>query len=130
MYQDYITMSKLSWNNVLYCGLIVYFVVVVVAVPEVLAALRPRNDGAHRGLAPRNEHEHDSRIRLHDPGVAVLVAIRAGGEGDVTDTHVVWERTKGIPYVASPLLYGGRLYYVKKGGYVSSVDATSGEPCA
>ena len=29
--------------------------------------------------------------------------------------------------MASPLLYRGRLYYVKKGGYVSSVDADSGE---
>ena len=29
--------------------------------------------------------------------------------------------------MASPLLHGGRLYYVKKGGYVSSVDAQTGE---
>jgi len=62
------------------------------------------------------------------PGRNVLVAIRAGGRGDITDTHVLWERTKGLPYVASPLLYGGRLYYVKKGGYVSSIDAETGEP--
>ena len=40
---------------------------------------------------------------------------------------MLWEKTKGLPYVASPLLHEGRLYYVKKGGYVSSVDAENGE---
>lgn len=59
-------------------------------------------------------------------GENVLLAIRGGGEGDITGSHVAWRRNKGIPYVATPLLHGGRLYYVKKGGLVSSVDAESG----
>lgn len=62
------------------------------------------------------------------PGRNVLVAIRGGGEGDVTESHVLWERTRAIPYVASPLFYNQRLYFVKKGGYMSSLDAESGEP--
>jgi len=72
----------------------------------------------------------DMRL-LHEgrdaPGRNVLVAVRGGGAGDVTDTHVLWEKQKGLPYVASPLLYKGRLYYVKRGGYVSSVDVATGE---
>jgi outer membrane protein assembly factor BamB len=59
-------------------------------------------------------------------GRNVLVAVRGGGRGDVTESHVLWEKTKGLPYVASPLLHAGRLYYVKKGGFMSSVDVKSG----
>ncbi len=62
------------------------------------------------------------------PGRNVLVAVRGGGSGDVTDSHVLWEKTRALPYVASPLLYGGRLYYVKRGGYVSSLDVETGSP--
>ena len=62
------------------------------------------------------------------PGKNVLVAVRGGGSGDVTDSHVLWSRNKGLPYVASPLLHGGRLYYVKKGGFFSSIDAKTGAP--
>jgi len=62
------------------------------------------------------------------PGKNVLVAVRGGGRGDVTESHVVWEKDRGIPYVASPLLHRGRLYYVKKGGFLSCVDAATGEP--
>ena len=62
------------------------------------------------------------------PGENRLVAVRPGGKGDVTASHVLWSRDKGMPYVASPLLHDGRLYYVKKGGFLSSVDAVSGKP--
>ena len=61
------------------------------------------------------------------PGKNILIAVQGGGEGDITDTHVLWEKDKGIPYVASPLLYRGRLYYVKKGGFLSCIDAATGE---
>ena len=42
-----------------------------------------------------------------------LMAIRiAGASGDLTDTdHVLWLRTRGTPYVPSPLLYDESLYY-------------------
>ncbi len=61
-------------------------------------------------------------------GRNVLVSIAAGGRGDITETHVRWETRKALPYVASPLLYQNRLYYVKKGGYISCVNPDSGEP--
>lgn len=40
------------------------------------------------------------------------LAIRPGGSGDVTDTHVVWQSPRGSPFVPSPLLYGDYLYLV------------------
>ncbi len=61
-------------------------------------------------------------------GRNVLVSIAAGGQGDITKTHVRWETRKALPYVASPLLYQDRLYYVKKGGYISCVNPDTGEP--
>jgi outer membrane protein assembly factor BamB len=58
----------------------------------------------------------------------VLVSVASGGQGDITDTHVRWENTRGLPYTASPLLYRNRLYYVKNGGRVTCLDPTSGNP--
>jgi outer membrane protein assembly factor BamB len=40
------------------------------------------------------------------------LAIRPGGAGNVTASHVVWQTPKGSPFVPSPLLYGGLLYMV------------------
>lgn len=61
-------------------------------------------------------------------GRNVLVSVAAGGKGGITQSHVRWETRKALPYVASPLLYENRLYYVKKGGYLSCVDPASGVP--
>lgn len=60
------------------------------------------------------------------PGRNVFLAIAAGGKGDVTKTHVKWEATKGLPYVASPLIHRGRVYFVKTGGFLSCLDAKTG----
>jgi outer membrane protein assembly factor BamB len=60
-------------------------------------------------------------------GENVLLAIRPGGTGDVTATHVAWKQTRGLPYVASPLFYRGRIYLVKDGGLVSCYEAATGK---
>ncbi len=62
------------------------------------------------------------------PGRNVLLAVRGGGVGDITDTHILWETTRTLPYVASPLAYGGRVYFVKKGGLLSCLDLATGKP--
>jgi len=61
------------------------------------------------------------------PGENVLVAIQRGGEGDVTATHVRWRWTRGLPYVASPLLHRGRIWLARSGGMLTCLDAASGE---
>lgn len=40
------------------------------------------------------------------------LAIRPGGRGDVTATHVAWQSPKGSPFIPSPLVYGKFLYQV------------------
>jgi outer membrane protein assembly factor BamB len=40
------------------------------------------------------------------------LAIRPGGKGDVTATHLVWSTPRGSPFVPSPLLHGDYLYMV------------------
>ncbi len=56
-----------------------------------------------------------------------LVAIKPGGEGNVTTTHILWQETRNVPEVPSPLYYDGRVYMIKNGGIVSCMDANSGK---
>jgi len=39
-------------------------------------------------------------------------AIRPGGSGDVTNTHVVWSTPKGSPFVPSGIVHDGLLYLI------------------
>src|SRR5207237_9539570 len=55
-----------------------------------------------------------------------LMAVRAGGTGDVTDTHVVWKMAKAAPHTPSPLLVGTELYTVSDSGIATGVDAQTG----
>jgi outer membrane protein assembly factor BamB len=40
------------------------------------------------------------------------LAIRPGGQGDVTRTHLVWSSPRGSPFIPSPILHGDQLYLV------------------
>ncbi len=56
------------------------------------------------------------------------LAIRPGGSGDVTDTHIVWKAAKGSPFVPSTLLHDGILYMVNDMASIATAyDAKSGE---
>jgi outer membrane protein assembly factor BamB len=55
-----------------------------------------------------------------------LLAIRAGGRGDVTASQVVWREDRAIPEVPSPLVYENRVYYVRNGGIVTCLDSATG----
>jgi outer membrane protein assembly factor BamB len=56
------------------------------------------------------------------------LAIRPGGTGDVTNTHVVWQSPKGSPFVPSPLLYGDQLYLVNDmQSIATSFEAATGK---
>ncbi len=56
-----------------------------------------------------------------------VLAIRPDGEGNVTDTHVVWSARRGAPHTASMLLDCGHLYMVSDKGVASCLDAETGE---
>ena len=60
-----------------------------------------------------------------------LKAIRLdGASGDITGTDsIVWEMNRDTPYVPSPLLYDGILYFLKtNSGILSAFDAKTGTP--
>ena len=54
------------------------------------------------------------------------LAIRTGGTDDVSKSHVLW-RSRESSYVATPLLYEGKLYWVNDRGIAHCVDAESGK---
>lgn len=90
-----------------------------------------------RDFARGMDRNHDGKITRADWDILmaqiakaqnVLVAIRPGGQGDITESHVAWKTTRGLPYVPSPLLYEHCLYMVRDGGMISCFDAKSGKP--
>jgi outer membrane protein assembly factor BamB len=55
------------------------------------------------------------------------LAIRPGGAGDVTSSHLAWSTPRGSPFVPSPILYGDQLYTVNDmQSIVTAFEATSG----
>jgi len=56
------------------------------------------------------------------------LAIRPGGNGDVTDSRIVWSAAKGSPFVVAPMLVGDYLYMVNDMASVITVyEAKTGE---
>lgn len=61
-------------------------------------------------------------------GGNIIQAVKGGGSGDVTQTHVLWNRDQKTPSnLSSPLFYNNRLYLVKSGGMSSCYDTTDGK---
>ena len=54
------------------------------------------------------------------------LAIRPGGRGNVTKTHVAWKSVKGGPYIPSPVLYGDHLYMCNDNGILAVYEAKTG----
>lgn len=78
------------------------------------------------GHITREEWENMRRIFAEAQNV--MVAVKPGGTGDVTQTHVLWAQKKQLPYVPSPVLVNGHVFMVKDGGIVSGLDAKTGQP--
>ena len=55
------------------------------------------------------------------------MAIRTGGRGDISGTHVIWHVPTGAPYVSSLVHYEGQIYMANGQGVVTVVDAKNGE---
>lgn len=61
------------------------------------------------------------------PGSMSRVAVRTGGSGDVSATHVVW-RERGGANVPTPVIYKGLLFGVNdQGGVAFCLDANTGK---
>lgn len=85
------------------------------------------NIGDGHAVVPRPVH-HDGIIYICTGFMKPrLLAIRAEGSGNVTDSHVVWTYDKQVPEISSPLVAGGEIYFVSSMGVATCLDAASGE---
>jgi outer membrane protein assembly factor BamB len=84
------------------------------------------NDSDKDGFLTRAEW--DAIVNYLKRGKNRLIAVKPGGNGDITTSHVAWEKTRGLPYVPSALLYRGNIFMIKDGGLASCYDAATGAP--
>lgn len=58
-----------------------------------------------------------------------VLAVRGGGEGDVTESHVLWRNpTRHTDHIVSPYVSEGRMLLIKEGGISTVFDTEQGEP--
>ncbi len=83
----------------------------------------------HNGfsLVPRPVYGHGLVFFVTDQDFPELWAVRPDGTGDVTDSHVAWKESRGMPSRASPLLVDDLLYVISHQGVLSCLDAKTGE---
>src|SRR6185295_17185269 len=55
------------------------------------------------------------------------IAVKLGGSGDVTDTHVLWRFEKSLPDVPAPLIYKDVVFLVRSGGIATTLNAQTGK---
>lgn len=73
-----------------------------------------------------DEEEWKAHARVFENAQNVAMAVRAGGKGDITDSHVAWLQRKNLPVVPSSLIYRNAFYMVKNGGILTSLDSADG----
>ncbi len=56
-----------------------------------------------------------------------FMAIRPGGKGDVSSSHVAWRAPSGAPYISSLVYYDGLIYMMGDVGVLTVTDAKTGE---
>ena len=83
------------------------------------------NDTDKDGYLTREEW--DAIIKYMSAAKNSVFAVKPGGKGDITKTHVAWKKTKGMPYVPSAILVNGQYFMVKDGGLCTSYDAKTGK---
>jgi len=54
------------------------------------------------------------------------MAVKLGGRGDITDTHVLWRYQKSLPDVPAILHYRDVLYLIRNGGILQTLDPKTG----
>jgi outer membrane protein assembly factor BamB len=58
-----------------------------------------------------------------------ILAVRGGGEGDVTQSHLLWKhKTRYTDHIVSPLVADGRMFLIKEGGITTIFETQGGMP--
>lgn len=85
--------------------------------------LNPQNDPAYRIVASPVVHRD---IVIAPTRERPMLALRAGGRGDVTTTHKLWEFNNG-PDVPTPVTDGTYVYVITDRGVVYCLDLQTGK---
>jgi len=75
-----------------------------------------------------SREEFEAIVKFMSEGKDSAFALKAGGSGDVTTSNFLWKRTKGLPYIASGIVFGGQLVMIRDGGIVRACDSETGHP--
>ncbi|MCH2375493.1 MAG: PQQ-binding-like beta-propeller repeat protein, partial [Planctomycetes bacterium] len=68
-----------------------------------------------------------ARFNSENPADEYVMAVRGGGRGDVTETHLLWKHpTKHTDHIVSPFVNDGRMLLVKCGGISTLFETKSG----
>jgi outer membrane protein assembly factor BamB len=86
-----------------------------------------RANGVESHPIPSAVTAHGLVLLSAGSGAKRALAIRPGGNGDVSDTAVVWRYNKGTAYVPSPIAYGDYLYLMTDKGLLTCLDARTGK---
>lgn len=71
--------------------------------------------------------EWDALMKFATEGKEGAFVVAPGGKGDVTESHVPWKKKKGLPFVASGIIYRGQCIMVSNAGIVTAHDAKTGK---
>ncbi len=78
-------------------------------------------------VVPRPVFAHGLLFVNTDYDFPKLFAIRPGGEGDVTASHLAWQTGRGAPSTPSALVVGEEVYFVSDAGVATCANAKTGE---
>ena len=77
-------------------------------------------------LAPNNRA--GASFSSETPADEFVMAVKGGGRGDVTATHLLWKHyTKHTDHIVSPLVVNNRMLLVKEGGIATCFDTAEGK---
>jgi outer membrane protein assembly factor BamB len=69
-----------------------------------------------------------ARFDATEHGDEFILAVRGGGRGDVTKSHLQWKhRTKHTDHIVSPLVSDGRMLLIKGGGIATCFETKQGK---
>jgi len=84
-----------------------------------------RMDLDRDGLLDQKEWERHAEVFRRAQNA--VLALKPTGRGELDAGAQVWKYSRGVPYVATPVLANGILWMVKEGGIVTKLEADTGK---
>jgi outer membrane protein assembly factor BamB len=79
-------------------------------------------------LSPGNFAGADFNSLGENAAEQYILAVRGGGAGDITGSHLIWKhKTKYTDHIVSPLVFEGRMLLLKAGGISTVFETERGE---